>query len=100
MNFARKKFALVCFLCNFFFVTDQTTILKKLREVCSKHGQQIKIARALAVDSSTVMRWRDGGNIPDPMLVLLDWYFFGTPIPRMDAPPENEKSVNVTYTWT
>lgn len=43
-----------------------------------KERKASQIAAALKIAPSTVKRWIDGGDIPPPMLALLDLYFFGT----------------------
>jgi hypothetical protein len=70
-------------------VTDETTIRQRLIEACSERGVQAEIAKCFSIHPSTVKRWLEGGDIPPPMLKLLDWYFFGTLPPslvkRMDV---------------
>ena len=44
---------------------------------------QAEMAKAFEVHPSTVKRWLEGGEIPPPMLKLLDFYFFGTIPPRV-----------------
>jgi hypothetical protein len=64
-------------------VTDETTIRRKLAEVCEKRGGKAAIALAFNVHPTTVKRWLEGGEIPPPMCRLLDWYLFGVVPPRL-----------------
>lgn len=66
-------------------MTEETIIRQTLIESCSQRGVQAEIARAFDVAQSTVKRWIEGGDIPPPMLKLLDWYFFGTVPPRIEG---------------
>jgi DNA-binding MarR family transcriptional regulator len=69
-------------------VTDEPTIRKALTAACAERGVQAEISKAFNVSQSTVKRWLDGGEIPPPMLKLLDWYFFGTLPPRLVSDPD------------
>jgi hypothetical protein len=66
-------------------VTDESIIREKLLEVCAQRGSQAEIAKSFEIHPSTVKRWVEGGEIPPPMLKLLDWYFFGTMPPRLSG---------------
>lgn len=66
-------------------VTDEITIREALSDACAKRGVQAEISKAFNVSQSTVKRWFEGGEIPPPMLKLLDWYFFGTLPPRLSS---------------
>jgi hypothetical protein len=66
-------------------VTEEITMRQKLAEVCARRGEKASIAKAFNVHPSTVARWLEGGEIPPPMLRLLDWYLFGIVPPRLPA---------------
>lgn len=74
-------------------MTDEITIRQTLSEACAKRGVQAEISKAFNVSQSTVKRWLEGGEIPPPMLKLLDWYLFGTLPPRLasDVQPPDGK---------
>jgi DNA-binding MarR family transcriptional regulator len=52
--------------------------IRQQLQTAGKERKGSKIAAALKIAPSTVKRWIDGGDIPPPMLTLLDLYFFGT----------------------
>jgi hypothetical protein len=64
-------------------VTDEIQIRRKLTVVCEERGGKAAIAKAFNIHPSTVARWQEGGEIPAPMLRLLDWYLFGVAPPRL-----------------
>ncbi len=72
-------------------MTDEITIRTALADACSQRGAQAEISKAFNVSQSTVKRWLEGGEIPPPMLKLLDWYFFGTLPPRLASDDHAEK---------
>lgn len=74
-------------------MTDESTIRQALVESCQERGVQAEIAKAFEVHPSTVKRWIDGGDIPLPMLKLLDFYFFGTIPPRISTAIADPKTV-------
>ena len=64
-------------------MNTETRIRQALTEAASERGTQAELAKAFEISPSTVKRWVDGGEIPPPMLKLLDFYFFGTIPPRI-----------------
>jgi DNA-binding MarR family transcriptional regulator len=52
--------------------------IRQQLQTAGKERKASQIATALKIAPSTVKRWIDGGDIPAPMLTLLDLYFFGT----------------------
>lgn len=77
-------------------MTDESSIRKSLNDACAQRGIQAEIAKSFDVHPSTVKRWLEGGDIPSPMLKLLDLYFFGT-IPFEIA---HEKSLHGVLDFT
>lgn len=73
------------FLLDAAAVTEEATIRETLAAACEQRGVQAEISKAFDVHPSTVKRWVEGGEIPPPMLKLLDWYFFGTVPPRLNG---------------
>lgn len=65
-------------------MTNEITIRSRLAEACSERGVKAEISKAFDVHPSTVKRWLEG-EIPSPILKLLDWYFFGTMPPTITA---------------
>ncbi len=63
----------------------ETRIREALAKSSLEWGSKSRIAEAFGVSSSTVTRWVDGGEIPKPMLLLLDCYFFGAMPPMADS---------------
>ena len=72
---------------------QEDDIRKALREGLKKRGFQATIAQDLGVTATTIMRWDKGGEIPPPMLKLLDWYFFAVVPPRIAAPSTDLRGV-------
>lgn len=58
-------------------MNTEETIRKALISECQQRGKQAEISKTLDVHPSTVKRWIDGGEIPAPLLKLLNWYLFG-----------------------
>jgi len=77
-------------------VTAPSLIRESLIAACASRGVQAEISKAFDVHPSTVKRWIEGGDIPSPMLKLLDLYFFGT-IPFEIA---NEKTIHGVLDFT
>jgi DNA-binding MarR family transcriptional regulator len=57
-------------------VTDEQDIRAALEEAGKNRGEISRLAKALGIAPSTVTRWIAGGEIPPPMLKLLNLYFF------------------------
>lgn len=74
-------------------MTAEILLRKALAKACEQRGTQAEISKAFEVHTSTVKRWIDGGEIPPPMLKLLDFYFFGTVPPRIANPSTDPQAV-------
>ena len=64
-------------------MNSETTIREALATACKQRGKQAEISKTFDVHTSTVKRWVDGGEIPPPILKLLDWFLFGVVPPRL-----------------
>ncbi len=65
-------------------MTAETVIREALETACKVRGKQAEISKTLDVHPSTVKRWIEGGEIPPPLCLLLDWYLFGSIPPRLE----------------
>lgn len=63
-------------------MNTEKRIRQALAEAAGERGSQAELAKSFEISPSTVTRWVDGGEIPPPMLKLLDFYFFGVVPPR------------------
>jgi hypothetical protein len=76
---AQRRKKKLCITQNIFYgaaVTDEQDIRNALASASKNRGDISRIAKALSIAPSTVKRWNDGGEIPPPMLKLLNLYFF------------------------
>ena len=64
-------------------MNSEITIREALATACKQRGKQAEISKILDVHTSTVKRWVEGGEIPPPILKLLDWFLFGVVPPRL-----------------
>lgn len=74
---------------------DETRTL--LVETLKTRGQQARIAEALEVSATTVMRWKEGEGIPAPMVKLLRLYLLGE-IPFEMVHPRQDLSSVLRFT--
>jgi transcriptional regulator with XRE-family HTH domain len=74
---SKKKHCATQRKCQGPLVTDETLIRAELKKAGEIRGKASQIATAMGVSPSTVTRWNDGGEIPPPMILLLNLYFFG-----------------------
>lgn len=57
-------------------MTDEQKIRDQLAIAAKQRGETTRISTALGIAPSTVSRWITGGEIPPPMVKLLNLYFF------------------------
>ena len=57
-------------------MTDEQHIREALKTASQNRGEISRIAKALSISPSTVTRWIAAGEIPPPMLKLLNLYLF------------------------
>ena len=74
-------------------VTLEEQTRQLLSTALETRGNQSKIAHALEVNPTTVMRWKTGGEIPPPMVKLLRLYLLGEIPFEMVHPRQDLKSV-------
>lgn len=74
-------------------MSQEEEVRQALREALKTRGFQTKLAEELGVTATTVMRWDKGGDIPPPMLKLLEWYFFAIVPPRLSRPTTDLRGV-------